>query len=573
MLQSRHVNRIVVAIDSLSSIASASVSLQSRFASTHSVRRSSSSPSPMSALPATMSSDASPSAPENAGHSSADMASDEGHTLEIPTTVVPMQLRYRPVKQLHDTIYGRTLLCEVIHEGASSSEQSSRVVVVKETPMSKVAETQQRSPLLIGEDVHKEARILRFLGRHPNQQGVTEAFTTAHVDRTTCGLSQAYLTKHIDPATGMLSSAAVEDIQQGARYIPLLFDECEEVELSASSHVHKTQSTPRVHYMVSEYASRGDLFGIISDAPKQRLDEYDARILFRQILLAVRYAHARSVVHLDISVENVCVTDQGEARLIDWGLATVHPECASAALGGETPRTVDTVHRLVGVGYSVPSTHAQCDFGTQGESTCNCKPCTSTVPELNLRIAQQVARSRVAFPQLAAAVTNGGADTWHVGRRVSALTILTTSSAVVSDTTVNSVALYGRCKMLMRPVCTKYLVPGKYYTSAPELVDQFEVAPAWDAYAADSFALGVLLYVMLTGVPPFKHPHAAVCKWYKHISSGNWRSVEHPTYQHLSENARDLIDACIKNQFLRPTVDQLLRHAWMDPDHPRSHLP
>ena len=50
--------------------------------------------------------------------------------------------------------------------------------------------------------------------------------------------------------------------------------------------------------------------------------EMPARIrLFLQVLDAVSYAHRRQVLHRDLKPSNILVTEQGEVRLLDFGLA------------------------------------------------------------------------------------------------------------------------------------------------------------------------------------------------------------------------------------------------------------
>ena len=64
----------------------------------------------------------------------------------------------------------------------------------------------------------------------------------------------------------------------------------------------------------------------------RRLD-LGARIkLFRQVLEAVQYAHSRLVIHRDLKPNNILVTTEGEARLLDFGVAKLLDSDAGEAL-------------------------------------------------------------------------------------------------------------------------------------------------------------------------------------------------------------------------------------------------
>ncbi|CAO3589429.1 unnamed protein product [Absidia cylindrospora] len=52
-----------------------------------------------------------------------------------------------------------------------------------------------------------------------------------------------------------------------------------------------------------------------------RLDEQEARIIFRQVLTAVDYCHRKWVVHRDLKAPNILLTNNNRVHLVDFGLS------------------------------------------------------------------------------------------------------------------------------------------------------------------------------------------------------------------------------------------------------------
>jgi serine/threonine protein kinase/tetratricopeptide (TPR) repeat protein len=100
-------------------------------------------------------------------------------------------------------------------------------------------------------------------------------------------------------------------------------------------------------YLSMEYV-QGELLTDWCDA--QRLDIRARLRLFLQVLEAVQYAHERQVIHRDIKPSNILVTKAGQARLLDFGVATLLDD---GEVAGKTPLTTVYGHALTPI-YSSP---------------------------------------------------------------------------------------------------------------------------------------------------------------------------------------------------------------------------
>lgn len=83
-----------------------------------------------------------------------------------------------------------------------------------------------------------------------------------------------------------------------------------------------TYVTPLKVFIVTELAAGGELLERIVEQGK--FSEKDARSVIRQVLKGVEYLHMRKVVHRDLKLENILLSDQTPQAIVkiaDFGLA------------------------------------------------------------------------------------------------------------------------------------------------------------------------------------------------------------------------------------------------------------
>ncbi|XAR71752.1 Non-specific serine/threonine protein kinase [Bertholletia excelsa] len=76
-------------------------------------------------------------------------------------------------------------------------------------------------------------------------------------------------------------------------------------------------------HLVMELCAGGELFHRLEK--QGRFSEFEARILFRQLMQVVTYCHKKGVVHRDLKPENILLTTKASSspiKLADFGLAT-----------------------------------------------------------------------------------------------------------------------------------------------------------------------------------------------------------------------------------------------------------
>ncbi len=74
-------------------------------------------------------------------------------------------------------------------------------------------------------------------------------------------------------------------------------------------------------YMVTELMGGGDVEGIIADAEDHRIPLEQAIEITKETCRGLEFAHSRGIVHRDLKPGNVWLTQDGVAKIGDFGLA------------------------------------------------------------------------------------------------------------------------------------------------------------------------------------------------------------------------------------------------------------
>jgi serine/threonine protein kinase/predicted nucleic acid-binding Zn ribbon protein len=86
-------------------------------------------------------------------------------------------------------------------------------------------------------------------------------------------------------------------------------------------------------YIVSQYMRGGDVESLMKRAPGGRLPASQAVQVCMQVASALDAAHRRGIIHRDVKPSNVWLTEEGVAKLGDFGLAIVQDESRITRMG------------------------------------------------------------------------------------------------------------------------------------------------------------------------------------------------------------------------------------------------
>ncbi len=139
------------------------------------------------------------------------------------------------------------------------------------------------------------------------------------------GMSNVYLAERSDGEFEQL--VAVKCLPHAQKHIAL--DKAEQQLLAKLQHpgiatlYDAGKTTAGISYFVMEYIDGKPIDDYVEQHDLTTRDRLD---LFLQVTKAVSYAHRHLILHLDLKASNILVTETGQVKLLDFGIATALQE-------------------------------------------------------------------------------------------------------------------------------------------------------------------------------------------------------------------------------------------------------
>lgn len=83
--------------------------------------------------------------------------------------------------------------------------------------------------------------------------------------------------------------------------------------------LYETFETKRHMILAMELCAGGDLLNYVRK--RKKLEEGEARVLFKQIIQGLGYIHKRKILHRDIKLDNILLDGKGRVKIADFGVS------------------------------------------------------------------------------------------------------------------------------------------------------------------------------------------------------------------------------------------------------------
>ena len=148
----------------------------------------------------------------------------------------------------------------------------------------------------------------------------------------------------IPSATGLRTGDLSAQVRKGQKYVLTSLGEYEDATYL---------------YTVMPFCGKGEFFDLVCH--ETRFSESKAKKYFYQMVLGVRYMHALGMVHLDLSLENLLMTDEDELKVCDFGV-TRHLSYSNTHPPHPLPFVASTSNKPGKMGYMAPEIFSSLPF-------------------------------------------------------------------------------------------------------------------------------------------------------------------------------------------------------------------